>query len=154
MIIQAKENMPDPGVTQQVVSLTNLTWGDILGVAVVIAIALMGYPGIYNKWVKGKEEKDFISQMDSSIRDALALLDSGEHTKAINRCDGILKTISPQKYPNQWGKCQKSIGVAYCKLASISNKELNIKSGIQACDSTPSDTDKMQAGTKSSILLL
>ena len=99
---------------------------------VAVVIALLGFPGIYNKWQERKKEKELKSQLESSIRDADALSDSGEYTEAINRYDGVLKTISPQKYPYQWGNCKNSIGMAYYNLSLINNQELNIKRGIQA----------------------
>ena len=120
--------MPDP-ITQQVTP-ANTNWEIVAGLLVTIGIAVIGF--LYSKWQERKKENEFISQIDSSIRDTDALLDSAEHAEAINKYDSVLNTISPQKYPNQWEKCKNSIGIAYFNLSLINNKELNLKGGIQA----------------------
>lgn len=122
--------MPDPGINTTMI-LGNISLEHV-GLIVTICIAFLGFPGIYNKWQEWKKEKELKSQLDSSIRDAGALLDSAEHKEAINKYDCLLKTISPEKYPAQWGNCKNSMGIAYFNLALINNKELNLKRGIQA----------------------
>ena len=70
--------MPDTGLNQD----TMLT---IAGLIITVVLALLGFPGIYNKLQERKKDKEFKSQLDSSIRDADALSDCAEHKEAINK---------------------------------------------------------------------
>jgi tetratricopeptide (TPR) repeat protein len=105
---------------------------EVIAIIVAILLAFIGFPGIINMVQDQNKVQEFKSQTDSSIRDGNALLASKDYMGAIGRYEGILKTISPKKYPEQWGSCQNSIGIAYYELALINNKEINLKKGIQA----------------------
>ena len=72
----------------------------IAGIIAAIILAAIGFPGIYTKWQERKKEREFESQINSSIRDAEALQKSKEYLHAVNKYDGILNAISPKKYPN------------------------------------------------------
>ena len=123
--VRVKLDMPDTGFALNDVLA-------ILAVIVTIVLAFIGFPGIYNRWQEQKKGKEFESQIDSLIRNARALSDSNEYKETIGRYDGILTTISPKKYPNQWGDCQISLVIAYHNLSLVNNKEINVKKGIQA----------------------
>lgn len=104
-----------------------LDWKNAFWLALFVGIIIILLGDGYHQYVENKNLK---SQVDSSLRKADSLKNAGSFEEAINEYQSVLKTISSQKFPAEYGHTQNGLGIAYSKLAL--DKESNLKKAINA----------------------
>jgi tetratricopeptide (TPR) repeat protein len=101
----------------------------VVAIAALIVAALTFLHPIY---LEHGEREDLKSQIDSSIRRADSLRDTGLFEEAIDEYKSILKMVSPKKFPDSYATTQNNLGTAYGRLADVRDKKANLEKAIHA----------------------
>ncbi len=103
--------------------------------AIMVAIATLLVAVIallYPAYLEHGESEDLKSRIDLSIRGADSLRDTGLFEEAIGEYKGILKMVSPKKFPDRYATTQNNLGVTYSDLAGVRDKKTNLEKAIDA----------------------
>jgi len=111
------------------VELVKTNWKAISLFIVTAIIAPYSLYGLYQDHIKQEETK---SQIDSFLRNADSLLETTDYEDAIGEYKDVLKQISLQGNPVEYGRTQNNLGNAYYKFSDVQDKEENLNKAIQA----------------------